>query len=94
MIFPNMNQTLESQEAMTSPPVINNQKTFTIKLDENNSLSFDVDGAWSLHEAIGALVISGLNLYSNNVISASQNAILAHLQDVNGMLANIVGKSE
>jgi|JI10StandDraft_1071094.scaffolds.fasta_scaffold187381_3 hypothetical protein len=94
MIFPNMNQTLESQEAMTSPPVINNQKTFTIKLDENNSLSFDIDGTWSLHEAIGALVISGLNLYSNNVTSASQNAILAHLQEVNGMLANIVGKSE
>lgn len=94
MIFRNMNQTLESQEAMTSPPVTNNQKTFTIKLDENNSLSFDVDGSWSLHEAIGALVISGLNLYTNNVTSASQNAILAHLQEVNSMLSTIVGNNK
>ncbi len=87
MIFPNMNQTLESQEAMTSTPVINNQKTFTIKLDESNSLSFDIDGSWTLHEAIGALVVSGLNLYSNNVVSASQNAILAGLSEINSKLS-------
>lgn len=80
-------QTSPSQEAQTSPittPTID--KTFSISLDSNNSISFDSQGNWSLHELIGAIVLSGVNLYVNNTTNPSMQTIFTQLQNINNKL--------
>ena len=66
-----------SQEVQTSPPVTppnqNPQKTFVISIDSNNALNMNLEGTWTLHEALGALMLTGINLYANNTQSPGIN---------------------
>lgn len=79
--------TSPSQEAQTSPPVTplnqNPQKTFVISIDANNALNMNLEGSWTLHEALGALMLTGINLYVNNTQSPGIN----YLAQLIGQLA-------
>lgn len=61
-----------SQEVQTSTPITpenTTSKKLSISINEQGSLSVDIDGSWPLHEALGALVLTTCNLYINNVQS-------------------------
>lgn len=66
-----------SPEVQTSPPTTplsqNSEKKFLITIDANNSLNTNLDGNWTLHEALGALLLTGINLYANNTQSPGIN---------------------
>jgi len=76
-----------SQEVQTSPPVTplnqNPPKNFVISIDSSNALNMDLDGTWTLHEALGALILTGINLYANNTQSPGIN----YLAQLIGQLA-------
>ncbi|WP_288981847.1 hypothetical protein [uncultured Flavobacterium sp.] len=74
-----------SQEVQTSPtttPLNNTSKKLSIVINAEGSLSVDIDGSWPLHEAIGALVLTSLNLYTNNTQSPGINYLASLIQNL------------
>jgi cell division protein ZapA (FtsZ GTPase activity inhibitor) len=61
-----MTATDPSPEVITSTPITTQDKNITINVDDSNAVTFNLNGQWSLHEAIGVLVLTGVNIFTNN----------------------------
>ncbi|MBP7966704.1 hypothetical protein KAZ66_00380 [Candidatus Woesebacteria bacterium] len=62
-----MTATEQSPEVTTSTPITPKDKVLQITIDQTNAMNFNLDGPWSLHEALGALALTAFNVFSNNV---------------------------
>lgn len=75
-----------SQEVLTSPPITppnTISKKLSITINNEGSMSVDIDGSWPLHEAIGSLVLTMFNLYNNNTQSPGINYLASLISNLN-----------